>query len=196
VQLVEQVGEKALVLNIGSGKTSSGRNVINLDIDKSAQVHVVGDAMALPIQSDAVDGVIISNVLEHVREPEVVVAEIYRVLKAGGLAYVEVPFLVPYHPHPFDFQRYTLFGLRQLCRNFEVIDEGVVAGPGSSLAQILRMTLAAGFSLGNELAYKVFARVFGWLVFPIKYIDILFERNPMTVLVANAHFLVLRKRAS
>lgn len=195
-QLVRQVGENGVVLNIGSGRSSFGGNVINLDIERTNEVDIIGDVMKLPLWNGCVDGGIISNVLEHVREPRMAAAEIYRVLRPGGFVYVEVPFLVPYHAHPADFQRYTLFGLQELFRSFEVVDRGVVAGPGSSLAQILRITFAVGLSFGNQFVYKVLTRLFGWLLVPVKYADVLFEGNPMTTLVANGHFLVVQKRIS
>ena len=45
--------------------------------------------------------------------PDQALAEAYRVLKIGGSLVVSVPFLYPVHDAPYDFQRYTSFGMSQ-----------------------------------------------------------------------------------
>ena len=49
---------------------------------------VIADATALPFEEGSVDGVLCSNMLEHTPDAEAVVAEIARVLRPGGWAYV------------------------------------------------------------------------------------------------------------
>jgi len=78
-----------------------------------AKPHVFGDAAQLPFDDDCFDVVTCLEVLEHVANPEQVLTEIARVLKAGGRAWVSMPFLYPLHDAPFDFQRYTEYGLRR-----------------------------------------------------------------------------------
>jgi 2-polyprenyl-3-methyl-5-hydroxy-6-metoxy-1,4-benzoquinol methylase len=39
------------------------------------------------------DAVVVQAVLEHVLQPDVVVAEIHRVLRPDGLVYAETPFM-------------------------------------------------------------------------------------------------------
>lgn len=78
-----------------------------------ARPHVFADAAALPFADATFDAVVCLEVLEHVPMPCAVVAEIGRVLKPGGRAWVSMPFLYPVHDAPYDFQRYTEFGLRR-----------------------------------------------------------------------------------
>lgn len=73
---------------------------------------VFGDGAHLPFTSGCLDGVLCLEVLEHVPEPESVLKEIARVLKPGGRAWITMPFLYPLHDPPFDFQRFTEYGLR------------------------------------------------------------------------------------
>jgi SAM-dependent methyltransferase len=81
-----------------------------------------------------VDAVVIQAVLEHVLDPEAVVAEIHRVLRAEGLVYAETPFMQQVHAGAYDFTRFSDSGQRWLFRRFTQIDRGVVAGPGTSLS--------------------------------------------------------------
>ena len=67
----------------------------------SAQ-FVRGDAMRLPVADDAVDAVICAQVYEHVPDDEQLAAEIYRVLKPGGVVFFSGPNkLFPIEPHYF-----------------------------------------------------------------------------------------------
>ena len=54
--------------------------------DRTGRVHYcVGDALRLPFPSGAFDVACAMDFLEHVREPEAVIAEVARVLAPGGL---------------------------------------------------------------------------------------------------------------
>ena len=83
---------------------------------------VFADAACLPVKEGSVDSVILLDVLEHVSEPDETLAEVHRVLRIGGSLVVSVPFLYPIHDAPYDFQRYTLFGMRHALerRGFKV----------------------------------------------------------------------------
>jgi len=72
--------------------------------------------------SHSLDGVFCSGVLEHVDDVASAVAECRRVLNAGGLFLVGVPFYQPVHRAPQDFWRFTEFGVRYLLRDFAQLD--------------------------------------------------------------------------
>jgi SAM-dependent methyltransferase len=73
-----------------------GADVIPVDIDEAELTYagpappaaVIADAADLPLEDASVDGVFCSNMLEHAPSPERVIAEIERVLRPGGWAYV------------------------------------------------------------------------------------------------------------
>jgi hypothetical protein len=74
-------------------------------------VDHVGPAHDLPVPHEAYDAVLCTQVLEHVPNPEAVIAELYRVLCPGGRLYLTVPLAWELHEMPFDFYRYTPHGL-------------------------------------------------------------------------------------
>ena len=78
-----------------------------------ARPAVFGDGAHLPFADECFDGVVCLEVLDHVSDPALVVAEIGRVLRSGGRAWISMPFLYPLHDAPYDFQRYTEYGLRR-----------------------------------------------------------------------------------
>ena len=72
------------------------------------------DGKYLPFKDCEFDSILTTQVLEHVFTPEIFVAELYRVLKPGGVMLLTVPFIWNEHEEPFDFGRYSSFGLRAL----------------------------------------------------------------------------------
>lgn len=141
-EMLHALPNPARLLVIGGG--SVGRSlsplydddrieIYSFDIYASPTVQFVADAHKLPLADDFFDAVIVQAVLEHVLEPDKVVAEIWRVLKADGLVYAETPFMQHVHEGAYDFTRYTESGHRYLFRNFSRVDSGVCGGPGMQL---------------------------------------------------------------
>lgn len=81
---------------------------------------VKGDLCALPFPDARFDGVVLTEVLEHCKDPMTAVREVHRVLKPGGLALVTSPFLWPWHgtEHYQDYWRFTHQGWELLLKDF------------------------------------------------------------------------------
>ena len=73
-----------------------------------------------PLESGSVDGVVLLNILEHIEDDGRAVAEIYRILRPGGVAVIEVPagpgLYDIYDRKLMHFRRYRLSGLVRLMR--------------------------------------------------------------------------------
>ena len=81
--------------------------VIYANLSTAKRPDVQADAAQIPFQGECFDVVICSELLEHVPDPRVVVAEMQRVLRVGGTLLICVPFLYRIHGDPYDFGRYT-----------------------------------------------------------------------------------------
>lgn len=79
-----------------------------------SRLDVISDLTHLPFGQSTFDAVLCTQVLEHVSEPLLVLQEIARVLKPGGRLFLSAPQSWPQHQKPYDFFRYTSFGLRHL----------------------------------------------------------------------------------
>lgn len=92
---------------------------VGLDIDtprtreQGAADHFY-DGRSFPFADANFDAVLCNQVLEHVFEPDAFIAEIRRVLRPGGRVLLTVPFVWDEHEQPYDFARYTSFGLTAL----------------------------------------------------------------------------------
>jgi predicted SAM-dependent methyltransferase len=81
-----------LMLNLGCGDKKIS-TYINIDSRKECDPDIVCDIRRLPYNEETVDGILASDVLEHLgwREIGTVLNEWYRVLKLGGQLIIKTP---------------------------------------------------------------------------------------------------------
>jgi SAM-dependent methyltransferase len=190
----------ATVLDLGAKSIRGGYwpgadrvRLIALDLQTVPSVDVVGDAHAIPLKDGSVDAVICVGVLLHLHDPFAAVREMLRVLKPGGLLYLNVPFVFRYVPDPTDYFRYSARGLQVICKDFETIQAGFNRGPASSMADLLTCFFAILFSFNNRNAYAVLVDVFQWCFFWMKYLDRWIGKYDMAELISNGVFFFGRK---
>jgi SAM-dependent methyltransferase len=174
----------------GAGRRVPG--YVNLDILRVPGVDVAADAERMPFPGEMFARVECDAVLEHVRSPERVIAEIERVLAPGGYAHLVTPFCHPFHEYPRDFRRFTLDGLKELVGGkLEIVAEGWRTGP---TATMLVFTLEYVKLWLPWRAWRALAHgVLGWLLFPFRYLDLLFVNGPRAGRIGNHCYLWLRK---
>lgn len=186
------------ILVIGGGTRGDGLaalyaepavDLIAFDIYFSPAVQFVGDGHAIPLADGSVDGVVIQAVLQHMLEPTVVVSEIHRVLRSGGIVYADSPFLQQVCEGPYDFTRFTDSGHRYLFRSFECVDSGCVAGAGTALRWSLDYFVRA-------LTRSVrLGRVTSLCLFWLSYADRMLDRGH-SLDAASSVFFLGRKSAA
>jgi SAM-dependent methyltransferase len=128
--------ESGRVLAIGTGfdpypqQFRRADQYIRTDVTKVDGItDLLMDGCAAAIRGDALDFVFLSEVLEHVIDPPLLIREVYRMLRPGGRVYLSVPFLYPVHGSGGDYWRFTRAGLGHLFRAFdqvEIVEHGSV----------------------------------------------------------------------
>ena len=173
----------------GAGRAVDG--YVNLDLFAVPGVDVAADAHSLPFRDGAFQRVECDAVLEHVRSPEDVMREIRRVLAPGGYAHVVTPFCHPFHEYPKDYRRFTIDGLRELAGGLEVVAAGWRTGP---TATILVFTIEYVKLLFPWRPWRMIAHgVLGWVLFPLRYLDLILLRSPDACRLGNHCYVWLRK---
>jgi SAM-dependent methyltransferase len=76
----------------------------------------------LPVDDDSFDAVVSTQVLEHVTDPQLYLAECFRVLRPGGRMLLSTHGIMFYHPDPVDYWRWTCAGLERAVQDagFEI----------------------------------------------------------------------------
>jgi SAM-dependent methyltransferase len=116
----------------------------------------------LPIESDVADTVISLQVMEHLCEPQVMVGEAFRILKAGGTVYITVPFQWWVHEAPYDFFRFTRYGLEYMLNKAGFVDVLVEESTGFWSMWSLKLN----YQLDRINSPKV-PKVIRWIVLPL-----------------------------
>jgi SAM-dependent methyltransferase len=82
------------------------------------------DGLLFPFKDEEFDSIITNQVLEHVFNPTEFLAEVNRVLKQQGTLLLTVPFVWDEHEQPFDYARYSSFGISDLLKKsgFEILE--------------------------------------------------------------------------
>ena len=101
---------------LSNASTYTGLEYDTPENRENKRADIFYDGETIPLEDSSMDGVLSTQTLEHVPNPERVVEEWHRILRRGGRLLVTMPFMWPEHEMPYDFQRYTARGL---CRLFE-----------------------------------------------------------------------------
>ena len=143
-----------------------GMDIIKFDDHMNPYCDISYDGQNLPFCSESLNSIIMNEVLEHVFEPRKLLSEIYRVLKPGGKVLITVPFIWDEHEQPYDFARYTSFGLKYLLEKNEFIIEYSKKN-GSYLNTMTQMISSYIYTMIHRWRFPFQALVYIFLSAPI-----------------------------
>jgi len=141
------------LLDVGCGampyrKIFNVKSYVGLDIDttiarKRAIADDFYDGKIFPYANQAFDCVLCNQVLEHVFNPDEFLGEIKRVLKPKGKLLLTVPFVWDEHEQPYDYARYSSFGLHALLENngFTITRHKKLGADATILFQLINVYL-------------------------------------------------------
>ena len=137
------------ILDVGCGskpyeKLFNFDRYIGLDIDSeiSRKLGIADyyyDGKTFPFSPNSFDCVLCNQVLEHVFEPDAFLQEIHTVLKSNGKLLLTVPFVWDEHEQPYDYARYSSFGIKSLLikNGFDVIENKKIGDDASVIFQLI-----------------------------------------------------------
>lgn len=153
-QFAQKLGGRLLDVGCGTKPYQSLFDVdayVGLDIDSDAtrkrgMADYFYEGQRFPFPDASFDSILCNQVLEHVFNPDEFLGEMMRVLKPGGKLLLTVPFVWDEHEQPYDYARYSSFGLRELLekQGFRIEAHKKIGADASIL-----------FQLANAYLFKV-----------------------------------------
>ena len=139
-----EIGSREVTRQSNARREFSKAKYIGFDFYPGKNVDVVGDAHKLSsyfIESEKFDIIYTSLCFEHFAMPWIVATEIAKLLKVGGIVFVETHFSFSSHERPWHFFQFSDMALKTLfsaALGFECIEAGMsnpMIGRFSSLAE-------------------------------------------------------------
>lgn len=132
----------------------------DVELDEECEIHpdyefAPGDPCPAP--SAAYDGILSTQVLEHVPDPQVYLRDAYRMLRPGGRLVLTTHGIWEDHPTPGDYHRWTAQGLREELTEagFEVAEATPVTCGFRGLIALALAHLRPVPPQPGRLAYRV-----------------------------------------
>jgi SAM-dependent methyltransferase len=140
------------VLDVGCGAkpyeplfSPHAASYVGVDPVDNPRAELKGYVEALPVDDGSFDVVLCNQVLEHCDDPALAVRELRRVAAPGGRVLASTHGVMPYHPSPTDYWRWTHAGLEKLFRdNGEWVSVRVTPASGTTacVAMIISMNIS------------------------------------------------------
>ena len=163
-------------LDVGCGSTPykkffKGNKYTGIDIERKGYgqakklVDKFYDGKTIPFDNEIFDGAICTQVLGVCDDEISLVKEINRILKKDGYFVVATPFIYREVEKPYDFRRFTSFGIEKLLadNDFEVIENKKILSALETIGMLLSNYIS------NHTSPKILRRAVNiFLCFPIQ----------------------------
>lgn len=137
-------------------------------------IDITGDVQNMvDITDHSYDTVCCFHVFEHVPMPDKAVSEMYRILKSGGTLIVSVPLFAGLHEEPYDFYRYTPYGIRFLLEQskFVIKEEYRLGGLLSFITHPFSMVMVCLFWKIPVIKWIVWILNKLFVIYPVVLLD-------------------------
>jgi SAM-dependent methyltransferase len=125
------IPDDAKVLSVGAGGevnrlltnlAAPTAHLFSVDVDEARNPDIVADICEAPLPVNTYDFIVMAEVLEHLHAPHKGLENIHSALKPGGKLILTTPFILPIHDRPYDYFRFTKYGLKLLLRSFQNVN--------------------------------------------------------------------------
>lgn len=175
-----------IMLDFGCGNKSyrdifNVKRHIGLDIQQGGHDHsdepidIFYSGKVFPFKDECFDSVLCIEVFEHIFNIDEVLSELYRVMKKNAYILISTPFVWEEHEIPYDFGRYTSFGIKHLLKNhsLKIINIEKSSNYIETVFQMLNVCLFKTVFPTNKYLKALMIPIF---IFPTTLIGILLSK--------------------
>ncbi len=201
-EFLEKYKTDKKVLDIGSGGSSYDKyfpNRLTFDIDPYRNSEVIGDIHKMPFKDSEFEIILCTEVLEHLKNPQVAIGEMKRVLKEDGKLILTTRFIFPIHDAPNDYFRYTKYGLRELFKEWEILGLEAEATSVETIAVLLqRLIFQINYKYNKfiKAILFIFIQIFMFLnkFIKVEFGDIKKEQTEKDILTSGYYLVAVNKK--
>ena len=176
---------KGKLLDVGCGTKAyqcmcNVEKYIGLEIDNEdnrshSSADIFYDGKVIPFEDKIFDSILSTQVFEHVFNPNDFLKEINRVTKIGGMFLLTVPFVWDEHSQPYDYARYSSFGLEHILNNngFKIVHLKKSANDFSIIFQLINAYIVKTLITKNSYLNLLIALL---LITPFNIIGLFFSK--------------------
>jgi ubiquinone/menaquinone biosynthesis C-methylase UbiE len=144
-------GVRGKVVDVGAGQ-SPYKHLLDADVAQYVGLDIRGadnfgynnpeivhfDGRHIPLESDSIDALLCTEVLEHVEDAQELIDEMHRILKPGGRGVLTIPWSARYHYIPYDYHRFTPSRLKIM---FSAFSSASVQPRGTDITAIVSKSI-------------------------------------------------------
>jgi len=162
-------------------------------VDKEKIVDKFFDGINIPYPDQQFDIIICTQVLEHPLDPKKLVKEMNRVLKTQGKVFITVPFVCNEHEIPYDFRRFTRYGLEQLLteNNFKITNLIPTTGISGVIGQMSSAFIFESLTFRSPMIKTILAVL---ILGPIQIISLFFDWLTGKCWITLDYVIIAKKR--
>lgn len=166
------------VIDLGCGTRPYEEDILThadryIGIDWSNTLHCLRADVAadlnkpLPVQDETADCIVNFQVIEHLAEPAIMLNEACRILRRDGILMLSAPFQWWVHEAPWDYQRFTRYGLNYQLEKAGFSDIRITPISGFWSMWLLKLNYQTVRLIRGPKALRLTARIlltpFWWL---------------------------------
>lgn len=193
-----------ILLDVGAGTLPNRKYFKNISYlsqdvvqNKEGSIKYVCDLNEgiIQIKNSTIDLILSTQVLEHIREPHKVFKEFNRLLKVNGKVFLTTNMCYEEHMIPYDYFRYTKYGLRYLAESngFEVESIKPQGGYFQVLYYLIFNLPVFIFVKRGSFLYYLYLSVFIVLFFPFAIIAYVLDILDFEKIITVNYECVFRK---
>jgi SAM-dependent methyltransferase len=149
---------------------------IGVDVENSPhrpeQMVTIYDGLTIPFSDCEFDSILCTEVLEHCKDPQRIVREMWRVLRPGGYALITAPMVIHHHEEPWDYQRFTRYGMEWMAMQAKFHVAWIKSRGGIYTTALVGLYGA----LGHTVSRRPFSDFLLWCMWPVSCVILRFER--------------------
>jgi SAM-dependent methyltransferase len=140
------------------------------------QADVYYDGGVFPFKPNQFNGVMCTQVLEHVPEPKALIQQIQKVLKKDGHLVLTLPFVWQEHEKPYDFFRFSRHGIRDLLEKsgFSIEEIRPLEGSIETIAIMMNVYITNNLVPFNNSVLSLLINII--LCMPIQILALFFSK--------------------